>query len=70
MVDEHGYDGQQKDTVLFVTFMAVPLDSKYTDTSFLPNSTDSLCLRVAQVYILRSGDFFVDDNDNENDRTD
>ena len=47
------------------------LDSKRTNASFLPNSTDSLYLITSPsgAYILRSGDFFVDDND-DNDNND
>ena len=51
----------------------MPLDSKHSEASFSPNSTDMLCLRVAKVP--RCQDlviFFVvdNDNDNDNDRTD
>lgn len=48
----------------------MPLNSKYSEVSFSPNSTD-LFLRVAKcldVQIRRF--FFIDNNNNSNDRTD
>ena len=56
---------------LFVTSWTIPLDSKHTEACFSPNSTDSLCLLVAQVP--RSWDmanFFANDNNNNNDNND
>ena len=56
---------------LFVTLEAVPLDLKHSETSFSPNLTDLLCLRAAKVPRCRElAILFVDNDDNDNDRTD
>ena len=46
----------------------MPLDSKCSEASFWPNSTDLLCLRVAKVPRCQDLVIFFDDNDiNNND---
>jgi hypothetical protein len=45
-----GHDSQQKDTICHASALWIlSLDLKHTEVSFLPNSIDSLCLRVAQM---------------------
>ena len=57
--------------VLFVTLMGLAKGIEaYTEASFLPISTDSLCLRVTQMpSSWRSGDFRADDNNRHTNRS-
>ena len=43
------------------------LNSKHSEASFSPNSTNLLCLRVAKVPRCRDLAIFFADNDNDND---